>query len=399
MIAQFKGPLRFVRNYLMCSEARYCVHRSLARPRGLPSSDTPEGIRKHIDAAIGWILHAQELQPDGGVTSHLIYPGRKVVARSYPEVTGYIITTMIGYHDLFGGDKILDAARRMVEFEYPLQMEDGAFPGGVVGEPPRASVFNSAQIVNGLLSYHRKTGDPKALDSARRACQWIVGVQEADGAWGASNCGGFKRVYDTKVDESLLDLHDLTGDESLVRSARRNLEWVLGNQRDNGWFENCDNSERFNHTPLNHTLGYTIQGLIECHLRLKDARLLEAAREAADPLAERTMAIDHLLEGRFDSSWQPAVSSADVVGDAQLSICWQHLFEITGEKHYREAAFKMNRLLKSVQYLTGPEDLRGAVPCSFPFWGTHVPWGVTSWGVKYYTDALLREYKLRSLKA
>ena len=396
MDERLKNSLRFLRNYLGSSEARYCVHRSLFPAGASRESDTLEGLRRHIDAGIGWILNAQSLQPDGGVTAYFLYGRRKLVKTSYPEVTGYIITTMVDYYKRFGGDHVLESARRMMEFELAQQLETGAFPGGNVGEGGGPSVFNSAQIVNGLVSYYRQTKDERALEAARRACDWIVSVQEPGGVWKKFNCGGTVRVQDTKVDQSLLELYQVTGDRALAAAAERHLEAALGEQRSNGWFSECDNSDRFLHVPLVHTIGYGIQGLIESYQVLGDDRLLAAARRASDPLIARVMENDRLLEGRFDSEWRPAVSSADVVGDSQLAVCWQHISSITGDPSYREAAFKMNRLLKAVQFMDGPKDLRGAVPSSFPFWGVHVGWGVTSWGVKFYTDSVMWEHELRS---
>lgn len=396
MLRRVKPILRFARNYLCSAEARYGVHRSLFGRNAPADNGSPESTMRHLSAAIGWILKAQALQTDGGVTAYIAYPGRKKIAASYPEVTGYIITTMLDYYGLCGERAIYESADRMVDFELRLQMECGAFPGGRVCDPPRESVFNSAQIVNGLLAAYRKMGRDDALQAARRCCDWIVSEQDDDGAWGPRNYLGVKRTYDSKVSESLLDLHQITGHPHLAEAADRNLAWVLTNQADNGWFRNCDNSIKYNQEPRTHAIGYTIQGLLECYAMNGDHDLLAAARRASDPLVDHFAASDHLLECRFDSSWHPTDSSSDVCGSSQLSICWLRLSEITREDRYREAAYKMNRFLKAIQFLDGPKDLRGAVPSAYPFWGREVPFGVTSWAVKYFADALIKEYRNRA---
>ena len=395
MVDYAKWPIRFLCNYLCSSEARYCIHRSLFDGNVSVSDTSALSTMKHLQAAIAWILNAQALQSDGGVSAYIAYSGKKVVGTSYPEVTGYIITTMINYYELCGEQAILDAANKMVDFEINIQMKSGSFPAGHIGGLSKESVFNSAQVVDGLLSYYRKTGQEYCLRASIKCCDWIISVQDDDGAWGTTNYLDSKRTYDTKVSEALLKLHSITGDQALVIAANQNLEWVISNQNDNGWFRNCDNSLNKVERPRNHAIGYTIHGLIECFAKNGDRRLLAAACKASDPLVNRVLSLNHPLEGRFDSNWRPKSHSADVVGSAQLSICWQYLFEITGKQRYFDAALKMNGFLKGIQFMDGPTDLYGAVPSAYPFWGEEVPFGITSWAVKYFADALMNEYRHR----
>ena len=90
-----KFVLKFIINYLFSSQARYCMNRSLFGRKSPLQEDSPETTLKHIQAAIDWILRAQEIQPDGGVSAYIIYGGREIIGTSYPEVTGYIIFTVL----------------------------------------------------------------------------------------------------------------------------------------------------------------------------------------------------------------------------------------------------------------------------------------------------------------
>ncbi len=391
-----KWLLRFIVNYLFSKEARYCLNKSILNRNAFVEGSSTDIIRKHIDAAVKWILHAQDMQPDGGVTAYIAYSGRCKTGTSYPEVTGYIIRTMMEYHDICKDDKILEAANKMVDFELPLQMECGSFPAGIIGNEPIESVFNSAQVVDGLLAAYRKFGREDCLEASVKCCDWIVSVQEEDGSWCLKNYLRAKRTYDTKVDEALMNLYKITGNKTLKVAVDHNMGWVLSQQQENGWFDKCDNSLEKIKRPRTHSIGYTTQGLIECYAMNGDERLLASASKTLDSLANIALKSDHLLEGRYDSLWQPVNNSSDVSGSAQISICWLRLYELTGKRHYLDAAIKTNGLLRGIQFLDGPVDIRGAVPSSYPFWGEEVPFGITSWAVKYYLDSLIKEYEYKT---
>jgi len=71
------------------------------------------------------------------------------------------------------------------------------------------------------------------------------------------------------------------------------------------------------------------------------------------------------------------------------------LFEINNDYRYLNGAFKMNDFLKSIQYKTTNVKINGSLPQSFPFWGDYGHYKINSWGVKYYLDALMQEYRLK----
>jgi hypothetical protein len=77
-----------------------------------------------------------------------------------------------------------DRAARCVEFLKNLQLPNGAFPAGEVDENRSCpSVFNTAQILHGLVAWHACTGDIQAGDAPRRAANWLTLQQDPDGVW------------------------------------------------------------------------------------------------------------------------------------------------------------------------------------------------------------------------
>src|ERR1051326_5334900 len=136
----------------------------------------------HLRAAAKWIAAAQDASKDGGIS------GRYKLAvgwtSSYPETTGYTVPTLLALADHLNDDDYRERARRAIRFLLSIQLDSGAFPGLEIAENrTEASAFNSAQILHGLTAWHRATGDAETLDAARRAADWLLSIQDANGSW------------------------------------------------------------------------------------------------------------------------------------------------------------------------------------------------------------------------
>jgi len=135
----------------------------------------------HLRAGAEWLARAQDASGDGG------FSGRYLLATgwtsSYTETTGYIIPTFLALADRLDSS-YRQRAERAFAFLQDVQLASGAFPGEEIAvNRDTPSMFNSAQIIHGLLAWHRASGDPSALESANRAGEWLVSTQDSDGAW------------------------------------------------------------------------------------------------------------------------------------------------------------------------------------------------------------------------
>lgn len=355
-------------------------HATGALPQEVPAVSTALG------QVIDHLLHCQEATGDDGVGSYHLIEGH---GRTYPETTGYIVPTLLAAADVLRRPELADHALRASRLLLRLQLPTGGWQGGRVGEARGEVVFNTAQVIRGMLATHAHTGEERYLRAACRAGDRICAVQEDDGSWARHNFLGVARVYDTYVDAPLLALAGVTGNDRYSAAAQRNLQWVLARQQANGWFADADNTLRHNDRPITHTIAYTIDGLVECHLRGGGGALLHAARRAADPLRDLFLAGGR-LHGRYDSTWRGS-EAAITTGCAQMSIVWWRLHAITGEAAYREAAEGMLLWLRRVQALgmCGPAPAQGAVTGSFPLWGRYEKFACPNWAQKYLADALL----------
>lgn len=336
--------------------------------------------------AVQWLFRAQDRPGDGGFASYHLRTGWST---SYPETSGYIIPSLLVVADHLAWPEARERALRAAEWLLCIELPDGGWQGGRIGEDRPFVVFNTAQVIRGLLATYHLTQDQRHLDACVRAGDRILVSQSRDGAWRNNNHLTAARVYDSYVSAPLLALHRATGDDRYQRAAMLNLEWVLAQQWANGWFNNCDNTRKHNDRPITHTIGYTIDGLIECSAHVRHDVLIGRAARAADALLERFLA-DGWLHGRYEERWNGS-EHLITTGCAQLAITWGWLHRILGEERYQQGMDRMLDLLIAIQQrgLAGPADTHGALPGSYPIWGRYEKFAFPNWGVKFFVDALL----------
>jgi uncharacterized protein YyaL (SSP411 family) len=348
-----------------------------------------EEKREALDNAAGWLMTAQRANQDGGMGSyHLLNKW----SASYPETTGYIIPTLIHYGKKFNKQEAIDSAMRAADFLLKIQKVSGGWQGGRIDENKPEIVFNTGQVIRGMIAAYEYTKDQKYLDAANKAGLWLSSIQHPEGYWQTHALMGKTRVYDTFVDVPLLQLHELTTEEKFSKAAIQNLNWVIKmKMHENGWFEDCDNTVKRNDKPILHTIAYTLDGLIDSSFILKGDNYLKAAVIGADRLRDMFL-FKSFLNGRFDRNWYGSEYMI-CTGCAQMAIVWLKLHKVYKDKVYLTAAQRMIDLLIFIQSrgFKESEDTRGAIPGSFPLWGRYEPFAFPNWATKFFCDALILE--------
>jgi uncharacterized protein YyaL (SSP411 family) len=336
--------------------------------------------KEAMQKAANWLVNSQKANSDGGMGSfHLINKW----STSYPETTGYIIPTLINYGKKHNHPEAIDAAIRASDFLLKIQKESGGWQGGRVHENRPEIVFNTGQVIRGMVAVYQHTGEKKYLDSAIRAGKWLSEIQHPEGFWKTHALMNKERVYDTFVDVPLIQLHEITGDERFKTAAIHNLDWVINEKmKEDGWFEDCDNTVKRNDKPILHTIAYTLDGLIDSGLILKDKKYIKAAEKGAEKLRDLFLS-GGFLNGRYDRNWNGSEYMI-CTGGAQMAMIWFKLYNLNGDKSYLEAAGKMINLLIFIQSrgLKETSDTLGAIPGSFPIWGRYEPFVFPRWATK-----------------
>ncbi len=341
--------------------------------------------------ALDWVEGCHDASVDGGLPGR--YRLRDGWSGSYPETTGYAVPTLLRAADRYGRPGLADRAGRCVDFLLAQQASEGWFAGGEVGaSPARASVFNTAQVLSGLDAWDAAREDARARDAAARAADWLLSVQDDDGAWRAHTYGGVACAYYAHASCWLARLGARLGEPRYTRAAARHVTWVLGCRAGpSGWLETAGfPSDHARRAALTHTLGYTLWGLIVAGQALGAPEAAEAARSAA-------RAIAHVLErwgwlpATLDADWRPCADYACLTGNAQLSQVWRWLAAEDDEDGLMTRAAEASlRLCLAAQPVWARErGVRGGIPGSAPLWGDYLPNAFPNWAAKFAIDAVL----------
>ncbi len=346
-----------------------------------------------LQSVIAWILAAQ--RRDGGIAAY--YSLLTGYSESYPEVTGYIIPTLYDVARLSQDSCLLQIAERATQWLLALQMPSGAFPAGLHrshGEPDviaQPSVFNTGQILQGLVRAHAETGETQILRQAVAAGDWLAAIQQSDGSWsGPAAYQGVAHTYYSMVAWALAQLAAVSNSSRHAVAADKNIVWEIAHFKPSGWIDGINLHE---HPAYLHFIAYAIQGVLECGIARRRDDAIEAAAKSAWVLLQK-FEIHKRLLGSYEADFKAGRRFSCLTGNAQMSCVWLRLFEVTRDLRYLNAALKMNEMLKQSIALKGGRGIAGGVAGSFPIWGPYQPMRFISWGCKFLADALMLEQRL-----
>ena len=355
---------------------------------------------ERAQAAVGWLLRAQAATADDGVSyGYFPYDSGNGWRDSYPETTGYIISTLLEYAKNTDDKHIAEAALKMAHWEVSVQMKSGAVQANArcTPEDQVAAAFNTGMVLDGWSAAFRFSRDERFLKAGQRAGDFLVGDMNEQGylqSHGRDSTLFPIKTFTCLCAWALCRLSEDIGDSRYRIAAIKVVEAALKQQRANGWFaNNCLSRQE---APLLHTIGYTLQGILEVGISTKRDDFVGAAQRGIDPLISQ-MSSDGFLPGRFYSDWTPAAFSSCLTGSAQIAVVCYRLFEHTGDVKYRGAADSLLNFLKALQLIDIPiAGVQGALSGSFPIVGAYQMLGYPNWATKYYLDALMCQQRLSS---
>lgn len=349
------------------------------------------GHDDHLRAAIDWLCRAQDVRsgrPDaGGVSAGWSFEDGWLP--SYPETSGYIVETFLAAAEALQRPELIARAQRIIDWELGLQRDDGAFPGHFAEPGSQPVIFNTGQIMHGMLAGYLQLGRKECLEAAVRAGAWLVRVQDRDGCWRQFEHHGACHTYNTRATWALLATAMIADEPAQKSAALRNLDWALAQQRGSGWFAN--NAFVPDRLPFTHTIAYAIRGFLECGALLGTDTYVDAAIKAARALASAQRS-DGWLAGTYDAEWQTGARYCCLTGVAQMSINWLRCDQITDDAELKHRASLGIAFLKRHHRLSDRDDAaRGAIAGSAPIWGDYSRFEFPNWAAKFFADALMIE--------
>jgi folate-dependent phosphoribosylglycinamide formyltransferase PurN len=378
------------------SHAAALVGQQVGRGRNAAAGYTD---RDHLLAAAAWLGRAQDAMEDGGVAGR--FSLEHGWSSSYPETSGYLVPTFLDLAKEPGLVAFEDRAARAIEFLLRLQLPEGGFPGGEVREnTTKPSVFNTAQIVCGLVAWHRHTRDQRAVDAAVRAGAWLVAQQDPDGAWSRHTYLGLPAAYSAHASCWLAELAAHVDSGTFRDAARRHLAWVLtAVDPETGWIDRAGFSaqQHADRVAFTHTIAYTIWGVLMTSELLGEPEGVAVARKASWAIARR-LELERSLPGVLDHRWRRRATFSCVTGTAQMALIWMRQFEGERDARLVNAALLAIDSVERAQVMYGRNPgLRGGVPGSDPVWGDYIRLAYPNWAAKFFVDALLAKREMLRL--
>ncbi|MDZ7691015.1 MAG: hypothetical protein U5K69_07735 [Balneolaceae bacterium] len=115
-----------------------------------------DNYRQHLDKTIQWLLKSNHKK--GGSRAH--FNPVTGWGNPYPETTGYIIPTLIDYAREYDDQKARKVALNFGEWLLAIQNEKGYWNGGLYpAKKDNPSVFNTGQILFGMIRLYQETGE------------------------------------------------------------------------------------------------------------------------------------------------------------------------------------------------------------------------------------------------
>ena len=294
----------------------------------------PASLHEPVRRAIGFLR--REVR-DGGL---LVYGGSPL---SYPEVTGYTISTALLFQETRW-------AQRAGAYLLRRQQADGSF-GDPDNDIPYA--FDTGQALRGLATLARTQAE--YAEPTRRAADWLVrNVDDAgrlgtpsQNQWSLQNGSKIPETIHLYVAPALCEAATLLGSDTYRQAAEAITEHYLKQ-----W------SGRFD--TLSHCYAYILEALIDM------GRLSEARAGLED--AKRIQREDGSVAGWPDEEW---ICST---GLAQLCVCWSKLGET-------------ERAGRALEYLLPYQRPSGGFLGSWGPGAWYLPDKEIGWAVKYFLDA------------
>lgn len=355
---------------------------------------TLQSHEAHLKAAADWLLRAQQATPDDGIAHSYDIRKKKWLA-SYPETTGYAIATLYDYAQHYQAPHYAQAATRMALWESAIQLEDGGVRAGTMDAGIVApTIFNTGQVLFGWARAWQATGDERFRASLKRAADWLVAAQDADGTWRrfpSPFTTAKLNSYNTRSAFGLVRAFDVLQDQRYLDAATANVAWALSRAAGNGWLPDNCLSANADLTALTHTIAYSIRGILEVGLAAGKQEYIGHALDMARAVAAAQRP-DGALPAYYTPDWTGAVSWTCVTGNSQMAINWLRLAQITGDHTLKHHAIQANRFNMGIQDLTTEDmNIRGAIKGSHPINGGYMTYRYPNWAAKFFMDGLMLE--------
>lgn len=247
------------------------------------------------------------------------------------------------------------------------------------------SIFNTAQILLGLLRTYRETGDERYANAAKKAADWLLSELQNSGWKNYAYVSGFVPSYYTRViwpTAAILKKFNLPGLKDLDDVLTHFCGMVNPDFAVVNWGFYPDRSAFL------HTIAYTARGFLESGLILDRQDAVLHAQNIALRLAKEKSKHGKTA-GSYDISWQGDYSYRCVTGILQCAVLCFRLAEVGNRQRFYPLALDFLAEAATIIPHRDPLTPAYALPGSVPLWGKYMRMKYPNWAAKFWLDAAL----------
>lgn len=336
--------------------------------------------KESLDKAIKW-LKISERDTGGSAANYSYLMGW---TKAYPETTGYIIKTLLDYHKSFNDKESFEMAFRYGAWLVSIQNDDGSWNGGMhPNSKPEKSVFNTAQIIIGLVSICEVSNEKFWKESLYRAATWLAQNVNDQGLWEDGHYNDFNPTYYTRVAWPMLLADELLKENTISASALKVLDKMSLRVLSNGSFEYWGFNK--DQPAFTHTIAYTIRGFIESSLIIQDwDRYAKLTEPAIDRLYKFSEINGGRLPGYLDNDWRIKGNFSCLTGNAQVAYCFFLMYNQHSDLRFVNAGTKL------LEYNISKQSRSGAIAGSSPIYSKYMRLRYPNWAAKFHADAIMK---------
>ncbi|MHA1987956.1 MAG: beta-L-arabinofuranosidase domain-containing protein [Promethearchaeota archaeon] len=272
-----------------------------------------------------------------------------------------------------------------------VQKEDGGINQGSIKDRDKnpSVIFNTGMVMLGWIEAFKRTNDKKYLNALIRAGDFLSELRKDNQLWLKYCYNNIPHTYHSRVAWAILDLYSLTKKQIYLDCAQDIYSWVLSQQKDNGFFENCCFESDVRTCSNTHGIAYTLRGLLEGYLILNNKRYLDSVLKTSETIMKK-FEISKFFPTSYNAKWKVVVKPECLTGIAQHSIIWFKLYQITNDIRFLNAGLDGTDLLCYLQNTNSRfKEVNGAIKGSHPIWGFYAPLQYPNWAAKFFADALI----------
>lgn len=337
-------------------------------------------------AAMEWMIYATRRKAGKGIphSRWLFIPDDMAWKPSYPETSAYAI------ENFFLRNVHFPETQHTISFQIgdwllEQQSADGFFYSGLKKQKP--SLFNTAQIIEGLSLLYQNQQNEKYYNSILKAHRWFISQIREDGVWqeGLYVHAWFPVYYAHALWKYLqIDLKYFDG-ENLGLLTKSYVHLFDKAQRDlfsnSGFYPNKPS--------LSHTLAYSLEGLLECAKILQNVKHIHWIYDTLFEFSERSSG-GKKFPARFLNNTTWDASFICTTGHAQFASLFYWAYEAKNASWAFDTAEHLLQSLVDIQFMNTCAGIRGAFPASYPIWKPYFPFRIVNWTQKFFLDACWR---------